>query len=106
MVDKSLRFDEIGYWSEVKLDIVKKYAKAYSTIMAKQQSIKAHVYVDGFAGAGRHVSKTTGEAVAGSPLNAMNIEPPFSELHFIDLEGSRGLGIASFGSRRSSCQCT
>ena len=51
MVDKSLRFDEIGYWSEVKLDIVKKYAKAYSTIMAKQQSIKAHVYVDGFAGA-------------------------------------------------------
>ena len=88
-MDKSLRFDEIGYWSEVKLDIVKKYAKAYSTIMAKQQLIKAHVYVDGFAGAGRHISKATGEAVAGSPLNAMNIEPPFSELHFIDLEGSR-----------------
>ena len=89
MANKSLRFDEIGYWSEVKLDIVKKYAKAYSTIIAKQQSITAHVYVDGFAGAGRHVSKTTGEAVSGSPLNAMNIEPPFSELHFIDLEGSR-----------------
>ena len=89
MVEKSLRFDEIGYWSEVKLDIVKKYAKAYSTIIAKQRSIEAHLYVDGFAGAGTHVSKTTGEAVPGSPLNAMNIEPPFSELHFIDLEGSR-----------------
>ena len=89
MAGKSLRFDEIGYWSEVKLDIVKKYAKAYSTIIAKQQLIKAHVYVDGFAGAGTHVSKTTGEAVAGSPLNAMNIEPPFSALHFIDLEGRR-----------------
>ena len=50
---------------------------------------QAHDYVDGFAGAVRHVSKTTGEAVTGSPLNAMNIEPPFSELHFIDLEGSR-----------------
>ena len=46
MANKSLRFDEIGYWSEVKLDIVKKYAKAYSTIIAKQQSITAHVYVD------------------------------------------------------------
>ena len=27
--------------------------------------------------------------MAGSPLNAMKIEPPFSVLHFIDLEGSR-----------------
>ncbi len=43
MADKPLQFDEIGYWSEVKLDIVKKYAKAYSTIVAKQQSIEAHV---------------------------------------------------------------
>ncbi|OFW01813.1 MAG: hypothetical protein A3I61_05560 [Acidobacteria bacterium RIFCSPLOWO2_02_FULL_68_18] len=89
MADKSLRFDEIGYWSEVKLDIIKKYAQAYSTIMAKQKSIEAHVYIDGFAGAGRHISKATGEAVAGSPLNAMKIQPPFTELHFIDLEGSR-----------------
>ena len=104
MADKSLRFDEIGYWSEVKLEIVKKYAKAYSTIIANQQWIKAHVYVDGFAGAGRHVSKTTGEAVAGSPLNAMNIEPPFSELHFIDLEGSRAseLRRLAAGDRRVS----
>ena len=72
--------------------------------MAKQQSIKAHIYVDGFAGAGRHVSKTTGEAVAGSPLNAMNIEPSFSELHFIDLEGSRAseLRRLAAGDRRVS----
>ena len=104
MADKTLRFDEIGYWSEVKLDIVKKYAKAYSVIMAKQRSIKAHIYVDGFAGAGRHVSKTTGEAVAGSPLNAMNIEPSFSELHFIDLEGSRASELRRLagGDRRVS----
>jgi hypothetical protein len=36
MSKKALQHDEIGYWSEVKLDIVKKYASAYSTIMAKQ----------------------------------------------------------------------
>lgn len=26
----SLEFDEIGYWSEVKLGIIREYAKAYS----------------------------------------------------------------------------
>jgi len=25
-----LKFDEIGYWSEVKLEIIKEYASAYS----------------------------------------------------------------------------
>lgn len=89
MADKSLRLDEVGYWSEVKLEIVRKYARAYSTIMAKQKLIKGHIYIDGFAGAGTHISKATGETIAGSPRNAMNIEPSFSELHFIDLEGSR-----------------
>jgi len=52
MAKKRLRYDEIGYWSEVKLDIVQKYAKAYSTIMAKQAVIRRHIYIDAFAGAG------------------------------------------------------
>jgi len=34
------RFDEIGYWSEVKLDIVREYATAYSVILNKQQNIR------------------------------------------------------------------
>jgi len=89
MADKPLRLDEIGYWSEVKLDIIRKYAKAYSTIMAKQRSIKGHVYVDAFAGAGTHISKATGQLVPGSPLNALVITPPFTELHLIDLDGGR-----------------
>ena len=59
MSKKALRFDEIGYWSELKLEIVKKYASAYSTILAKQSVVKAHLYIDAFAGAGTHLSKTT-----------------------------------------------
>ena len=86
---KSLQFDEINYWSEVKLDIVRKYAKAYSTILANQPSIKGYLYVDAFAGAGTHISKATGEDVEGSPVIALKTEPPFSELHFIDLDGNR-----------------
>jgi len=89
MADKPLRLDEIGYWSEVKLDIVRKYAKAYSTIMARQALIKGHLYIDAFAGAGTHISRSTGQLVEGSPLNAMSVTPPFTEIHLIDLHGGR-----------------
>jgi len=53
-----LRFDAIGEWSEVKLAIVKEYAKAYSVILAKQPRLQ-HVYIDAFAGAGLHLSKSS-----------------------------------------------
>lgn len=86
---KPFKHDEIGYWSEVKLDIVRKYASAYSTIMSTQRSIKNHIYIDAFAGAGLHVSKRTGEFVAGSPLNALAVNPRFKEVHLIDLHGGK-----------------
>jgi hypothetical protein len=57
------RLDEIGYWSEIKLDIVSEYAQAYSTVLAKQQVIKKYLYIDAFAGAGVHISKQTGEYI-------------------------------------------
>ena len=73
---KSFAYDEIGYWSEIKLDIVRKYASAYSAIMSTQPAIKKHIYIDAFAGAGRHVSRRTGGFVPGSPLNALEVVPP------------------------------
>ena len=84
-----VRYDEIGYWSEIKLDIVRKYAKAYSTVLAKQKEIRKYIYIDAFAGAGVHISKQTGEFVVGSPLNALNVQPAFNEYHFIDLDGDK-----------------
>jgi three-Cys-motif partner protein len=87
---KGLRFDTIGEWSEVKLDIVRRYAAAYSTIFSGlKQTRFYHVYIDAFAGAGLHISKMTGEFVPGSPLNALLVEPPFREFHFIDLDGGK-----------------
>ena len=80
------KYDEIGYWSEVKLDIISKYASAYSTIMNKQKEIRSYLYIDAFAGAGVHMRKQTREFVAGSPLNALAISPAFPEFHFIDLD--------------------
>jgi three-Cys-motif partner protein len=79
--------DEIDYWSEIKLDIIKEYATAYSKIMRAQKKIKKYAYIDGFAGTGIHLSKTSGQMVAGSPLNALWVDPPFMEYHFIDLDG-------------------
>jgi three-Cys-motif partner protein len=78
-------FDEVGYWSEIKLDIIREYAKSYSTILAKQKWCKGHHYVDGFAGAGEHISKATGQLIPGSPLNALNTVPPFTAYHLIDM---------------------
>jgi three-Cys-motif partner protein len=82
-----LEFDEIGYWSEVKLDIVREYATAYSKILSSKNL--PHIYIDAFAGAGQHLSKLTGEFVPGSPLNALAVQPPFREYHFIDLNTAK-----------------
>ncbi|MGD0575212.1 MAG: three-Cys-motif partner protein TcmP [Anaerolineales bacterium] len=83
-------FDEIGYWSELKLEIVQKYAQAYSTILSAVRDPSFwHVYIDGFAGAGFNVSRSTGELVPGSPLNALRIVPPFREFFLVDLDGGK-----------------
>jgi len=80
-----MKLDEIGEWSEIKLEIIKKYASAFTTIMKNQSWCRGYVYIDAFAGAGIHISKRTGEFIQGSPLNAIEIQNPFTEYHFIDI---------------------
>lgn len=83
-------FDRIGYWSEIKLEIIEKYAAAYSTILSGQKNpALQHVYIDGFAGAGEHWSREKNRVVAGSPARALSIQPPFREFFFIDLDGDK-----------------
>jgi three-Cys-motif partner protein len=83
----NVEFDQIGYWSEVKLDIIAEYAAAYSKILSAQRNPSFdHLYIDAFAGAGVDVSRSTGEYVAGSALNALLIYPPFKEYNLIDLD--------------------
>jgi three-Cys-motif partner protein len=87
---KPPKLDEIGPWSEVKLEIIRKYASAYSRILARQQKPSfEHVYIDGFSGAGEHISRDTGNLVPGSPLNALQVEPPFVEYFLVDLDGTK-----------------
>jgi three-Cys-motif partner protein len=57
--------------------------------MSKQDWCKGYVYIDAFAGAGKHISRKTGEMILGSPLNALEVVPPFTEYYFIDLDEER-----------------
>ena len=96
------RFDEIGYWSEIKLEILKNYASAYSTILAAQRNPSlSHVYIDAFAGAGVHLSKSSGQLVLGSPLNALNILPPFREYYLIDTDAEKVSGLKKMIGKRA-----
>jgi len=97
---KAVQYDQIGYWSEIKLEIVRKYATAYSQIIASQKLIKKHLYIDAFAGAGQHISRRTGEFVPGSPLNALEVRPPFREIHLIDLHGGKAEELRSVVGKR------
>jgi three-Cys-motif partner protein len=57
--------------------------------------------VDAFAGAGMHLSRTTGDMVAGSPLNALQVRPPFREYHLIDLDGAKATVLREMVADRS-----
>jgi len=84
------QFDEIGAWSELKLEILKKYAVAYSTILSAQTNVTFfHVYIDAFAGSGQHISRAKRELVSGSPLNALDVEPRFREFHLVDIASEK-----------------
>lgn len=85
--DGAIPLDEIGRWSLVKLDIIRKYAQAYSRILAKYRFY--HTYIDSFAGAGLHISKDSGQVVGGSPVNAVSVEPQFREYHLVEIKSAK-----------------
>lgn len=81
---------EIGHWTEIKLEIIREYATKYSVVLSAQTDPGFyHIYIDAFAGRGYHISRVTDEFVSGSPVNGLNVDPPFKEYHFIDLDGEK-----------------
>jgi three-Cys-motif partner protein len=96
-----LKLDEVGYWTEIKLNILREYSTAYAQILSKQTSIRHYAYIDGFAGAGTHISETTGQEILGSPAIALSTQPPFSHYHFIDLDGKRAARLRELAAGRT-----
>ncbi|MFC1565054.1 three-Cys-motif partner protein TcmP [candidate division KSB1 bacterium] len=88
------KFDELGYWSELKIEIVNSYAKEYSKILTAQKTkhgkeIFIPIYIDAFSGPGEQFSKTSGEILKSIPLNILEIKPGFKEYHYIDLDKNK-----------------
>jgi three-Cys-motif partner protein len=83
-----VKFDRIGYWSELKLEIIEKYGAAYTKAFANAGNLKKY-YIDAFSGPGVHVSKTTKARIEGSPARALKISPPFDAFYFIDLNAGK-----------------
>src|ERR1700739_2827765 len=88
------RFDEVGIWSELKLEIVEKYGAAYTRAFAKQRSLKKY-YVDAFSGAGVHISKRSGDQIDGSPARALKTSPEFDRFVFIDMNEKKTAHLQS-----------
>jgi three-Cys-motif partner protein len=82
------RFDQVGIWSELKLEIVEKYGSAYTGAFANQPRLKKF-YVDAFSGAGVHISKRSGGQIDGSPARALKTSPPFDGFFFIDMDAQK-----------------
>ncbi len=76
-------------WSRDKLDLLGKYLQAYTRIMHRQPWLKRSSFIDAFAGAGQYFDPEVDEYVDGSPLVALDCEPPFDEFWFIDLSSAR-----------------
>lgn len=102
----------VGPWAKDKLDRLGKYLNAYTTIMRKQSWCSGFVYIDAFAGPGRHevrhkegtqrlqnllLSVATfsqqdegqSKFIEGSPRIALEIKFPFSWYVFIEKHPAR-----------------
>jgi three-Cys-motif partner protein len=88
VTDLPFKFDEIGYWSELKLEIVEKYGAAYTKAFANARNLKKY-YIDGFSGAGVHLSRRTKAPIEGSPARDLKVTPPFDGFCFIDLNADK-----------------
>ena len=70
-----MKYDQIGECSEIKLEIIKKYAGAYTTILSKKEWSRGYDTIDPLAGAGQ-IRKGTAKLILGSSLNALGSHFP------------------------------
>lgn len=73
-----------GYWTEQKLSMLAQYLPAFTKA---SQTARRTLYLDLFAGQDRNLSRTTGEAISGSPRVALDTTPPFTKAIFFELPG-------------------
>lgn len=90
---------EVGEWGEEKYDLIRYYAKLFTTSM-KKPKWDALVYMDLFSGPGRARFKSTGEIVDASPLIALSVKNLFDRYVFCDIKEGN---ITALQSRVERC---
>ena len=108
---------EVGSWAREKLDCLRKYLHAYTTILSKQR-FKGYFYIDAFAGPGalrirRNVvapeqlpldsyadeaRQDRSEYISGSPRVALELEHLFTDYVFVDVDRERVTQLESLKS--------
>jgi len=88
-----------GNWTEIKIEILVEYAKAYLTIMNKYADKYNWrlLYFDGFAGSG-FITKGKGEhkrKIVGAAKRILEIEKPrpFDEYYFVEKDNQFAIGL-------------
>jgi three-Cys-motif partner protein len=77
--------DIIGPWSEDKLQLLRKYLRAYTVIMHGQRWCRnGYHYIDAFAGTGSPRARDEERYIDGSPRVALTIQRPFHSYTFIE----------------------
>ncbi|MCC8432877.1 three-Cys-motif partner protein TcmP [Reyranella aquatilis] len=74
----------MGRWSERKIEIVTKYARAYALAL-KNQPFK-RFYIDGFTGGGVALRKGSQDQVVTTARRILEIEPAFDGYHLVDFD--------------------
>ena len=72
----------VGRWAEQKHDLVAYYAKLFSEGMKNKWHER--VYIDLYAGAGYSKLKNSDRIIAGSPIQALLVTPPFDKYIFCE----------------------
>jgi len=93
--------DFIGRWSLGKLAFLERYLPAY--LRATKPALHRY-YIDGFAGRGKWIDKSTGKSVDGSAAIALQHIDKFTHLYFIEYEDERAENLRSLISSYGATQ--
>lgn len=95
---KKIFGDEIGPWTELKLDYIRSYLNAYSNIL-KSAGFQEYYFIDGFASYGICRCRKTKKMIYGSPLIALSVRPSFTKYFFIELEEKKIIELEDIAKR-------
>ncbi len=110
---------QVGPWAREKLDHLRRYLVEYTKILSKQPWCEQYIYIDAFAGSGKALLRenrkndpTNAFLDLGrefrldpedatnsrcSPRVALDIEPPFTQYVFLELNKQRRGNLESAG---------